>query len=132
MYTVVTETSEAPIVETFLFRQNAEAMYVVRCQKFEMVSLFDPNGNLINISYVEDWEVVNMLALITKVSSDYYYKFKNINTVEDILSIYPRIIIEKNTYTRDIVEFWEGFKPEDIPNLEKAEINIIIYDDYIE
>lgn len=73
-----------------------------------------------------------MLALITKASSDYYYRFKNINNVDDILSIYPRIIIEKNTYTRDIVEFWEGFKPEDIPKLEKAEINIIIYDSYIE
>lgn len=73
-----------------------------------------------------------MLALITKASSDYYYRFKNINNVDDILSIYPRIIIEKNTYTRDIVEFWEGFKSEDIPNLEKAEINIIIYDDYVE
>ena len=73
-----------------------------------------------------------MLALITKASSDYYYRFKNINSVDDILSIYPRIIIEKNTYTRDIVEFWEGFKSEDIPNLEKSEINIIIYDDYVE
>lgn len=60
MYTVVTETSGAPIVETFLFRQNAEAMYIIRCQTFEMVSLFDPNGNLINISYVEDWEVMKM------------------------------------------------------------------------
>lgn len=54
MYTVVTETSGAPIVETFLFRENAEAMYIVRCREFEMVSLFDTNGNLINQSYVED------------------------------------------------------------------------------
>lgn len=54
MYRVVTETSGASIVETFLFRENAEAMYVVRCQAFEMVSLFDSNGNLINKSYVED------------------------------------------------------------------------------
>ena len=73
-----------------------------------------------------------MLAIITKASSDYFYKFKNVNTIEDILSIYPHVVIEKNPYTRDIVEFWEGFKSEDIPNLEKAEINIIIYDDYIE
>lgn len=73
-----------------------------------------------------------MLAIITKASDDYYYNFKNINSLEDILSIHPRIIIERNLYTRDIVEFWEGFKPEDIPKLEEAEINIIIYDDYIE
>lgn len=73
-----------------------------------------------------------MLAIITKASSDYYYRFKNINSVEDILSIYPSVIIEKNTFTRDEAEFWEGFKPEDIPKLEKAEINIRIYDDYIE
>lgn len=73
-----------------------------------------------------------MLAIITKASSDYFYRFKNINSVEDILSIYPSVVINKNTYTRDEVEFWEGFKPEDIPNLEKAKIHIIIYDDYIE
>lgn len=54
MYTVITETSKAPIVEKFLFRENAEAMYVVRCQTFEMVSLYAPNGDLINKSYTED------------------------------------------------------------------------------
>lgn len=54
LYTVITDTSGAPIVEKFLFRENAEAMYVTRCREFEMVSLFDPNGNLINRSYVED------------------------------------------------------------------------------
>ncbi len=54
MYTVITETSGAPIVETFISRENAEAMYVVRSQTNEMVSLFDSNGNLINKSYVED------------------------------------------------------------------------------
>lgn len=73
-----------------------------------------------------------MLAIITKASDDYYYRFKNINSLEDILSIHPRVVIERNLYTRDIAEFWEGFKPEDIPKLEKAEINITIYDDYIE
>lgn len=54
MYTVITDTSGTPIIEKFLFRVNAEAMYVVRCQTFEMVSLFDPDDNLINRSYVED------------------------------------------------------------------------------
>ncbi len=73
-----------------------------------------------------------MLAIITKASSDYYYRFKNINSVEDILSIYPSVIIEKNTFTRDEVEYWDGFNPKDIPNLEKAKIHIRIYDDYIE
>lgn len=73
-----------------------------------------------------------MLAIITKASSDYYYRFKNIDTVEDILSIYPSVVIQKNTYTADEVEYWEGFKKEDIPNLENAKIHIIMYDDYIE
>ena len=54
MYTVVTDTSSEPIVEVFLFRENAEAMYVTRCREFEMVSLLDQDGNLINRSYVED------------------------------------------------------------------------------
>jgi hypothetical protein len=54
LYTVITDTSSEPIVEKFLFRESAEAMYVVRCREFEMVSLLDQNGDLINRSYVED------------------------------------------------------------------------------
>ena len=70
-----------------------------------------------------------MLVLITKASSDYWYDFKEINTLEEILKIAPRVVIEKNDYTEDYVAFWDGFKKEDIPKLKQAKINIMIYDD---
>lgn len=54
LYTVITDTSGAPIEEKFISRENAETMYIVRCHTYEMVSLYAPNGDLINRSYVED------------------------------------------------------------------------------
>lgn len=73
-----------------------------------------------------------MLVLITKASDDYWYEFKTVNTLEEVLQLAPRVVIEKNLYTEDEVKFWEGFKKEDIPKLKKAKINIMIYDDWIE
>lgn len=73
-----------------------------------------------------------MLVLITKASDDYWYEFKNVNTLEEVLKIAPRVIIERNLYTEDEVKFWEGFKKEDISKLKQAKINITIYDDWIE
>jgi hypothetical protein len=77
-----------------------------------------------------------MLAIITKASSDYWYSFKEVKTVEDILKIYEKVVIQKNPFKKNDkywdIKYWEGFKKEDIPKLKKAEINIIIYDDYIE
>ena len=73
-----------------------------------------------------------MLTIITKANSDYWYQFKEINTIEDILSLYPRCIVEKNDYDESLVPFWEGFKTEDIPNLRKAKCHITIYNGYIE
>ena len=73
-----------------------------------------------------------MLALITKASEDYWYEFKEINKVEELLNIYHRIIVEKNHYNKEIVSFWDDFKEEDIPLLEKAELHITIYDSWVE
>jgi len=73
-----------------------------------------------------------MLALITKTSDHYWYQFKEINTLESLLKIADRLIVSPNTYTKDIVDFWDGFKEKDIPKLEKAKIEITIYDDYVE
>ena len=69
---------------------------------------------------------------MTKANDDYWYEFKTINTLEEVLQLAPRVVIEKNLYTEDEVEFWEGFKKEDIPKLKQAKINIIIYNDWIE
>lgn len=73
-----------------------------------------------------------MLVLITKASDNYWYDFKEVNTLEEVLKIGPRVVIETNSHTEDEVEFWEGFKKEDIPKLKQAKINIIIYDSLIE
>lgn len=73
-----------------------------------------------------------MLVLITKASDDYWYKFKEVNTIEDLLKINSRLIIKKNFYIKEDAEFWDGFAKEDIKNLEKAKIEVVIYDDYVE
>ena len=74
-----------------------------------------------------------MLAIINKASDDYWYQFKEIKTMKDLLNIYEQhcFMIEPNPFDKDDVEFWEGFKSKDIPKLEKAKIRVIIVDDYI-
>ncbi len=73
-----------------------------------------------------------MLAIIVKASDWKWYEFKELKTIEDILNIYPEVIISKNDYTLDIAEYWDGFKKEDESLLEQATIKVTIYDDYIE
>lgn len=73
-----------------------------------------------------------MLAIITKASDDYWYKFKEITNIKDLLKIHRRVVVEKNDLGTDLIPFWEGFKYADIPLLEKAECHITIYDDYLE
>lgn len=73
-----------------------------------------------------------MLAIITKASSDYWYKFKNIDNAEDLLQFKHPVIVDSNRYTKDIAKYWDGFKKEDIPLLEQAKLHVKIYDDYIE
>ena len=73
-----------------------------------------------------------MLVLITKASDDYWYDFKEVNTLEEVLEISPKVVIGKNYHTEDEGEFWENFKKEDIPKLKQAKIEIMIYDYWIE
>lgn len=73
-----------------------------------------------------------MLAIITKANDDFWYEFKEVDTIEDLLRIYPTLIIEPNFYTKNIAEFWDGFLEEDIEKLERTKIHITIYNDYVE
>ena len=73
-----------------------------------------------------------MLVLITKASDSYWYRFKRINTLEDLFSIYDSLVIHPNTYNENVIDYWENFKKEDIPKLKEAKIEVMIYDDYIE
>lgn len=77
-----------------------------------------------------------MLVLVTKASNSYWYKFKNVKTIKDLVEIYPEVIVRPNEFQRwsksDLKQFWNGFKAEDAPLMKKAEYNVIIYDDYVE
>ena len=78
-----------------------------------------------------------MKVLVTKANSDYWYKVKEFNTMEDIQKFVEecrhRIIIRKNPYTDNYnFEFWENMKPEDISIIKKCPLHIIIYNSWIE
>lgn len=77
-----------------------------------------------------------MLALITKASSDYWYEFKEVETIADLFKIYSYTIVEENEYAgwdeQLLLDYWEGIKKEDIPRFLEAECHITIYDDYVE
>lgn len=78
-----------------------------------------------------------MTVLVTKANSDYWYRIRVFNTMDDIQRFIKEcrhdIIIEENTYTDDrIFEFWDGMNPTDIPIIKECPLHIIIYNDYIE
>lgn len=78
-----------------------------------------------------------MTVLVTKANSDYWYKIRVFNTMDDIQRFIKEcrhgIIIEENTYTDDrIFEFWDGMSPVDIPIIKECPLHITIYNDYIE
>jgi hypothetical protein len=78
-----------------------------------------------------------MTVLVTKANSDYWYKIRTVNTMEDIQRFIKKygygIIIKKNIYTDDEdFEFWDGMKTEDIPIIKQCPLHITIYNDYVE
>ena len=78
-----------------------------------------------------------MTVLVTKANSDYWYKVRVFNTMEDIQRFIKEcrrgIIIKRNTYTYDKdFEFWDGMKAEDIPTIKRCPLHITIYNDYVE
>ena len=78
-----------------------------------------------------------MKVLVTKANSDYWYKIRVFNTMEDIQRFIKecrhKIIIRENGCTDDSdFEFWDGMKTEDIPIIKQCPLHITIYNDYIE
>ena len=78
-----------------------------------------------------------MTVLVTKANSDYWYKIRVFNTIDDIQRFIKEcrhdIIIGENTYTDDrIFEFWDGMNTADIPIIKECPLHITIYNDYIE
>ena len=78
-----------------------------------------------------------MTVLVMKANSDYWYKIRVFNTMEDIQRFIKecrhRIIIKENFYTNDEdFEFWHGMKAEDIPTIKQCPLHITIYNGYVE
>ena len=74
-----------------------------------------------------------MLVFVTKASDDYWYDFKEINTLDDLMKIYHSVIVEVNDFTNpDYFKYWDDFKKEDIPKAISAKYHVIIYDSYVE
>ena len=74
-----------------------------------------------------------MLVFVTKASKSYWYDFKEVNTLDDLMKIHDSVIVEKNIFTNpDYFEYWDDFKKEDIPKAISAKYHVTIYDDYVE
>ena len=76
-----------------------------------------------------------MLALITKASDNDYYKFDEIDTMNDLLKIEGPVIVSGNEFSywtiTNILRIW-GVNEKDAYLIQEAECHITIYDDYIE
>ena len=78
-----------------------------------------------------------MTVIVTKANSDYWYRIRVLNTMEDIQRFIKEcrhsVVIEKNYYTDDeIFKYWDGMKAEDIPIIKGCPLHITIYNNYIE
>lgn len=74
-----------------------------------------------------------MLVFVTKASDDYWYDFREVNTLDELMKIHHTVIVEENDYTNpDYFEYWNDFKKEDIPKAISAKYHVTIYDDWIE
>lgn len=63
-----------------------------------------------------------MLARIEKASNLFYKDYKEINTLEELLKIYPSLIIETSKHIIDLCK----------EEHNKIDCIVIIYDDYVE
>lgn len=77
-----------------------------------------------------------MKVLVTKANSDYWYKIRVINTMEDLERFIKEcrhaVVIEKNTYTDNVLDYWEGMKTEDIPVVKECPLHLTIYNSWLE
>lgn len=80
-----------------------------------------------------------MLVFVTKASDSYWYDFREVNTLDDLMKIYHQVIVEENDFYNNPIEakgfftdFWDGFKKEDISKVVSVKYQVTIYDDYVE
>ena len=78
-----------------------------------------------------------MLVLVTKASNGCWYQIKTFNTLDALINFIHNecddtVVIKKNTYTEEELNYWEGMRKEDAKIIPSIEYEIMIYDDYIE
>lgn len=77
-----------------------------------------------------------MKILVTEANSDYWYKIRVINTMEDLQRFIKEcrhaVVIEKNTYTDDVLNHWKGMKAEDMPVVKECPLHLTIYNSWLE
>ncbi len=77
-----------------------------------------------------------MKVLVTKANSDYWYKIRVIDTMEDLQRFIKEcrhaVVIGKNTYSDNVLNHWEGMKAEDIPVVKECPLHLVIYNSYLE
>lgn len=73
-----------------------------------------------------------MIILISKASDRSWHQIKEINTMEELLKINDRLVVER------MLEKWnewynlDSLSPEEVKLIEKVEYEVTIYDAYIE
>ena len=77
--------------------------------------------------------------VITKTSSDYWYKIKTFPNLESVLTFCRQkgqLVLKKNWHYKDdpkeIIKFWDGMTLADAKEVSECEFELEIYDDYRE
>ena len=78
-----------------------------------------------------------MKILITKVSDDYWYEIKELNSLDDLINLKEKsghsLIFDENGYIDNTMfDYWEGMKEEDKKIIPTLKFHITIYDSWIE
>ena len=82
-----------------------------------------------------------MIVLITKVSEDYYFDFKDFQTFDDLISFmkeskHPLVLGQNDFYDsdpQDILKYWDTINDLEIAkNICECKYEVEIYDDWIE
>lgn len=78
-------------------------------------------------------------VIITKTSSDYWYKIKTFPNLESLLTFCKqegRLVLQQNLdyqhNPREIMTFWDGMTLADAKEVSECEFELEIYDDYRE
>ena len=76
-----------------------------------------------------------MKVLVTKANDDYWHKVVDVKTIEDVMKLYHRVIIEKNYYTSadEILAYWEGVNDRaEAYEMANCKYEVTIYNGYVE